>query len=237
MTAIVADRRRHAATYVVVIALGLFYAVSLAIFVRTDRSASTVLRVEGQPPVPLVLSQPVLIGYYGCGPCRRSGWSAPEADWTWTIADTATLIFAAPPVPRARCAGARSRHRCRSLRSARHATHAARLGRRRGRGRGAIPPDRSDERRLLLRRALRAFVPRAGAADGGWSYRRDRASHGAGWSPPNVLLVDRTPPDRRRRPQRVVQDSRNERRPCAGPATSPASMRSLEDSRLASSTT
>jgi hypothetical protein len=100
MTAIVADRRRHAATYAVVTALGLFYAVSLAIFVRTDRSASTVLRVEAQPPVPLVLSQPVLIGYYGCGPCRRSGWSAPEADWTWTIADTATLIFAAPPVPR-----------------------------------------------------------------------------------------------------------------------------------------
>jgi hypothetical protein len=99
MSAIVLDRRRHAATYVVLVALGLFYAVSLAIFVRTDRSASTVLRVEGQPPVRLVLSQPVLIGYYGCGPCRRSGWSAPEADWSWTIADTATLIFAPPAVP------------------------------------------------------------------------------------------------------------------------------------------
>jgi hypothetical protein len=58
-----------------------------------------VSRIDAQPTDPIVLSEPVPVGYYGCGGCRRSGWGAPRADWTWTIMDTATLTFAAPAAP------------------------------------------------------------------------------------------------------------------------------------------
>jgi hypothetical protein len=99
MTGIVADLRRHAPTYVVLIALGLFYAASLAIFVRSDRKAAGVSRANAHSLVPIVLSEPLRIGYFGCGECRRSGWAAPQADWTWTIKDTATLMFSPPAAP------------------------------------------------------------------------------------------------------------------------------------------
>lgn len=99
MTDLAADRRRRAATYVVLIALGVAYAASLAIFVRTDRRPPGVPRADVQPPPPIPLSEPVRIGYGGCGGCRRSGWAAPDQDWAWTIDDTATLAFSAPTAP------------------------------------------------------------------------------------------------------------------------------------------
>jgi len=52
-----------------------------------------------QPPPPVALSEPVRIGYGGCGGCRRSGWAAPEQDWAWAIDDTATLAFSVPTAP------------------------------------------------------------------------------------------------------------------------------------------
>ncbi len=98
MTSLAADRRRHLATWVVLVALGVLYAVSLAIFVRADH------RAVGMPPadaplVPIVLSAPMQVGYGGCGGCRQSGWAAPGKDWTWTTKETATLIFSAPTAP------------------------------------------------------------------------------------------------------------------------------------------
>jgi hypothetical protein len=99
MTGFVVDQRRRAAIWAVLIALGFVYAASLAVFVRADRSAAGPSRIYVQPPVPIILSAPVRIGYGGCGECRHSGWGAPVADWTWTIKDTATLIFAAPTAP------------------------------------------------------------------------------------------------------------------------------------------
>jgi hypothetical protein len=98
MTALAADRRRRAATYVVLIALGVFYAASLAIFVRADHRAVGMPRADA-PPVPIVLSVPMGVGEGGCGECRRSGWAAPEQDSTWTTKETATLIFSAPTAP------------------------------------------------------------------------------------------------------------------------------------------
>jgi hypothetical protein len=95
MTGFAVDRRR-AATYVVLIALGVAYATSLAIFLRADRRPAGMPRADALPPVPIVLSVPMRVGDGGCGECRRSGWSVPERDWTWTTKETATLIFSAP---------------------------------------------------------------------------------------------------------------------------------------------
>jgi hypothetical protein len=97
MTGFSADWRRRAATYAVLFALGVLYAGSLAIFVRTDRRPPVVSRRDVGPPVPIALSVPMRIA--GCGECRRSGWSAPEADWTWTTNETATLVFSLPATP------------------------------------------------------------------------------------------------------------------------------------------
>jgi hypothetical protein len=97
MTAFAVDRGRRAATYAVLFALGVVYAGSLAIFVRTDRRPPVVSRRDVGPPVPIALSVPMRIG--GCGECRRSGWSAPEADWTWTTKETATVVVSRPAIP------------------------------------------------------------------------------------------------------------------------------------------
>lgn len=99
MTEIAADWRRRAATYVVLIALGVAYAASLAVFVRADRRPPGAPRGNVQRPPPIPLSEPVRIGDGGCGGCRRSGWAAPEQDWAWTIEDSATLMFATPNAP------------------------------------------------------------------------------------------------------------------------------------------
>jgi hypothetical protein len=99
MTAIAADRRRRAVTYVVLIALGVVYAASLAIFARAERRPAGMPRADTAPPVPIVLSVPMRVGEGGCGECRRSGWGAPAPDWTWTTKETATLIFSAPTAP------------------------------------------------------------------------------------------------------------------------------------------
>jgi hypothetical protein len=99
MTGLVVDRRRRAATYAVLIALGLAYAASLAIFVRADRGLADMPAIDALPPVAITLSVPMRIDSGGCRECRRSGWSSADRDWTWTIKDTATLIFLAPAVP------------------------------------------------------------------------------------------------------------------------------------------
>jgi hypothetical protein len=49
MTGITSDQRRQAVTYAVLAGLGLVYAVSFAVFVRTDRSAGGLSRAEGPP--------------------------------------------------------------------------------------------------------------------------------------------------------------------------------------------
>jgi hypothetical protein len=99
MTGLAVDRRRRAATYAVLIALGLAYAASLAIFVRADRGPAGTPRTDTLPPVEIALSVPIRVGSGGCRECRRSGWSRADRDWTWTIEDTATLIFLAPAAP------------------------------------------------------------------------------------------------------------------------------------------
>ena len=115
MSAIVLDRRRHAATYVVLVALGLFYAVSLAIFVRADRRASTVLRIDAQPPVPIVLSSRCRSTVTGVGHAdaragpRRSGLDLDDRRHR-------DVDLRAARRAGTRCAGADARlfrHRCR----------------------------------------------------------------------------------------------------------------------------
>jgi hypothetical protein len=97
MTGFAVDRRRPAVTYAVLVALGLVYTASLAIFALADRRPAGV--TDALPPVPIALSVPMRVAYGGCKQCRRSGWGAVERDWTWTTGETATLIFAAPAVP------------------------------------------------------------------------------------------------------------------------------------------